>query len=251
MTHAASHAYPFMGTVSDHLAEFMPKGVWELPPSEDVDAYLLDKLLGDRATVAYAYAARSLDLLRSITALAGCALVDGTEILARSCIEHEAAAVIAAMGSDAVFERMLRSSFKWLSFHAELSKVAVQLPRAPAEWTDGGMGWTPKRLFTEAIAIAEAGDYSVERIREMRWFHGYLSYSEGHADLRLAVLRQVRSDGVALERGIGIRWVMNAAVEATAWAATSGACVVGAPMEALHEAVERFQNAVPIPSVPA
>lgn len=43
---------------------------------------------------------------------------------------------------------------------------------------------------------------------------------------------------------------MNAAVEATAWAAASGACVVGAPMDALQKAVERFQNAVPIPGVP-
>lgn len=168
MAHAASNAYPFMGAVSDHLAEFMPKVAWELPPSEDVDAYLLDRLLGDRATVAYAYAARSLDLLRSITALAGCALVDGTEILARSCIEHEAAAVIAAMGSEAVFDQMLRSSFKWLSFHARLSRVPGRLPTAPPEWTDGGMGWAPKRLFIEAIAIAEAGDYSVERVRQMR-----------------------------------------------------------------------------------
>lgn len=91
-----------------------------------MDAYLVDRLLGDRATVAYAYAARSLDLLRSITALAGCALVDGTEVLARSCIEH-----------------------------------------------------------FEATANAEAGDYSI------------------HAHLRLAVLCQVRSEGLALDAELG------------------------------------------------
>lgn len=250
MRFAAAQSYAFMGVIADHLKRFMPRRRWVLQDGQDMDSYLLDHLRQDRATVAYAYAARCLDLLRSITVLSDCALVDGTEIMARACIEHEAAALIAACGTDEVFEEMLRSSFRWQSYHVRLSGAAGTLPSAPAGWADGSMGWLPKRLFTEAAAIAARGDYSIERVNQMRWFHGYLSYREGHADLRIAVARQLRTDGLAADRGVGVAWVMNAAVEATGAAATCGAFVVGASMDAIHDATERFQDAVPIPRVP-
>jgi hypothetical protein len=96
-------------------------------------------------------------------------------------------------------------------------------------------------------AGANSEHYSEVRCDDLRIYHGYLSYLEGHADFRLSVLAVARVDGVPLAGFAADPFMANAAVTATAWSASIAARSLGVSDNDLLLAVAAFEDAVPIP----
>ncbi len=240
MARIAEHLYELVGSVASHLATNMPRSSVDLGPSDDPMAVALRHALENRGYAAYAYPARSLELLRSFTVLYQHALPAGTHTIARPCIENEAAALIAGFGTPDDFAGLVESSQAWAArhlHHAEGTEVPRELKTAT---------WMPTKLFKRMKATAQAGHYSIVRCEEIEFYHGLLSYLEAHADFALAITARSQIAGVPLAGFSADARAANAAATSTVWAASIGAYAVEVSDDDLQEAVERFETAVPI-----
>jgi len=179
------------------------------------------------------------------------ALPDGVYAIARTCLEHEVAALVVAYGTDDDLNGIIESSQAWQQAHAKYAGEELLVPPFPA--ASAPKTWTPGTLLKRMRTIAGPNDerYLQERCDQLRFYHGYLSYLEGHADFRLAVLAVTRIDGVPLAGFTADPFVINAAVTATAWSASIAACALGVGDADLKAAVDAFEQAVPFPDHPA
>ena len=244
MARIAEEIFAVLGVVAEELASTTPTGAFELSPQEFVEDKILDYARTDRTFAAHCYAARALTLLRSFAVLYEHALPDGALAIARSCREHEAAALVVAFGSADDLDGLIESSFAWRQKHTDAAQPdsGITLGDRPKLKT-----WMPSHLFKAMRRTATEGHYLSERCEQIQWCHGLLSYLEGHADFTLAVLAQVRSDGVPLVGCSPDPLAAHAAVSATVWSASIAAHSAGASDSRLRDALAKYEFAVPLP----